>query len=657
MKINKVMLENYRIHNKYEINFKDGINLLLGDNGSGKSSILEAIGFALFDSKTRSDNKDIVSKGESSGSAKVYFTGNDEKEYEVERKFNSSGSAPAKLTCLDSSQKWVKNEEVYRQIGKILQMDNIKGVFFESVICAKQNQFIDIFAMTDESRAKHFNKLFDTAIYSDLYDKLREQNLRKYEKDKNDREIERDALTSRKKDIAELEKKREQENRELGEDNAKLESIKKDLENEKNELDKYKAQKEQINSKEAELKNSKTNMERLEKSKELDKENLKESEESRFFLNDNKAKFDEYILSKEQSDAWGKELKQFKNAAEDYDNLQNQKQELEKKQIELNGRAEQATGQTKIIDESISTKRNEYKEEQEKLRKINSEKVAKINEAESIKKEIETLAKVREEYDYLVKSKDGKDREIVELNKNEKQLSEGTCPVLKVPCLARNDKAFFENKLKELLKEKNEIDKKMDEKKQAPLLLDEKKTLFTELQADIKNIDHRIDECQKNLKKIDSELQKFIKNEEDCIRKTEEFKKIINENAVKLNELNPKIEAALKRKEQEKKLREKIDRIKNEKLDQLNSVYTQCLAKQKTADEYDARKARLSESENHILEETKRIESCEKELNELKGKFSEEQLKLKEESVRNLMNKGDAALVKVTSLKNSIAQI
>ena len=49
MKINRIHLENYRIHDKLDVEFDSGINLLLGENGKGKSSILEAIGIPLND--------------------------------------------------------------------------------------------------------------------------------------------------------------------------------------------------------------------------------------------------------------------------------------------------------------------------------------------------------------------------------------------------------------------------------------------------------------------------------------------------------------------------------------------------------------------------------------------------------------------------------
>ena len=48
MFIKKVHLENYRSHSNTTVEFSKGVNLILGMNGKGKSSILEAISMTLF---------------------------------------------------------------------------------------------------------------------------------------------------------------------------------------------------------------------------------------------------------------------------------------------------------------------------------------------------------------------------------------------------------------------------------------------------------------------------------------------------------------------------------------------------------------------------------------------------------------------------------
>ncbi|WP_297476398.1 DNA double-strand break repair ATPase Rad50 [Thermococcus sp.] len=48
MRIRRIRIKNFRAHEKSEVEFSDGINLLIGQNGAGKSSILEAIFAALY---------------------------------------------------------------------------------------------------------------------------------------------------------------------------------------------------------------------------------------------------------------------------------------------------------------------------------------------------------------------------------------------------------------------------------------------------------------------------------------------------------------------------------------------------------------------------------------------------------------------------------
>ena len=311
MKINKVELKNYRIHKEYEQTFENGINLLLGNNGSGKSSVLEAMGFALFNSNVRSANEDIVSKGEKSGSAKVFFIGSDGKEYEIERKFGTG--AGVKLTSLDSLQKWAGNTEVYRQVSKILEIDSINGVFFESVICAKQNQFIDIFTKTDEPRAKHFNELFDTVIYNDLWKKLGEQNEKKYEEDKIRKEERRKTLVAGQKNIEELKKSLQVGKGKFQAENKNLEILKKDL-----------VIKEQILAAKKDLEKSEYNIKRFISARDNDKIAFKDSEQAKLFLEKYKNECAKYESAKKQSDVLERNFQAFRYAVKNFDDLQKQ---------------------------------------------------------------------------------------------------------------------------------------------------------------------------------------------------------------------------------------------------------------------------------------------------------------------------------------------
>ncbi|MDD4479289.1 MAG: AAA family ATPase, partial [Mesotoga sp.] len=58
MKLHSVELENFRNHENSLYEFDKGVNLILGKNGSGKSSIIEAIGLALFGGGLRDRQED-----------------------------------------------------------------------------------------------------------------------------------------------------------------------------------------------------------------------------------------------------------------------------------------------------------------------------------------------------------------------------------------------------------------------------------------------------------------------------------------------------------------------------------------------------------------------------------------------------------------------
>jgi len=78
--ITKLKLKNFRQHKDTTIEFVQGVNTIVGSNNSGKSSIPEAIEFALFGSRALRDNaKGFVRDGQSDGSAVVKVTlGKDE---------------------------------------------------------------------------------------------------------------------------------------------------------------------------------------------------------------------------------------------------------------------------------------------------------------------------------------------------------------------------------------------------------------------------------------------------------------------------------------------------------------------------------------------------------------------------------------------------
>ena len=84
MRIVSLELENTKSYQTSRIDFTDGVNAIVGHNGAGKSTILEAIGFALFDSLNGYKHSDFVREGVKSATIIVTFVSNlDERQYQV----------------------------------------------------------------------------------------------------------------------------------------------------------------------------------------------------------------------------------------------------------------------------------------------------------------------------------------------------------------------------------------------------------------------------------------------------------------------------------------------------------------------------------------------------------------------------------------------
>lgn len=169
MKINKVILKDFRIHQEAEFGFDEGINLIIGKNGSGKSSILEAIGLALFDADIRSSLQEAIRLGNKLATIKIEFEGNDGNIYIVERKLGNISSY--KLTKCGEAYARLEGKEIV--INKIKELAGIpinEKNLFQNVISAYQNKFIATFEERPAIREKIFNQIFDTAIYREMYE-------------------------------------------------------------------------------------------------------------------------------------------------------------------------------------------------------------------------------------------------------------------------------------------------------------------------------------------------------------------------------------------------------------------------------------------------------------------------------------------------------
>lgn len=596
MKINRLHLENYRIHENLDVEFDKGINLLLGDNGKGKSSILEAIGYALFGSDLRGTQKEAIQYGKKSGKILVEFTGIDGEEYIVTRRL------PGGTTIYKKSNPEL---ELQGKEERIRELCGIKGDIkdiYDNVIVAKQNEFISSFKATGKDREKIFDRVFNTEIYRKIYDGYSQRVESEY---KTKIDIEKKSIEN----ITEI-----MDNPQEIEENLKFEIERKEefekyLNNLIAEKKELKDKLNQINSIEIEIEKIKgsilqcnENIKNFNIQNEKLIKQIEESIEAKKVADENKDKYENYLENSNILQNKKRERKEIEKIAEDQNNLEKKLINLEKIKVDYSSQIELLKNKIENLKEDNN--KNEIKEKslkteiEEKTKNIENYKIQleknkpllseietyenKIVEWEDKIKIFKTSLKERknnlnlhiEEKDQLLSENlDEKISEFEELEKNKrecekerdqnislgraneeayKKLKNSLCPFLNESCKNLSEKNindFFINRRKEyteIITRKNLEIEKISEKLKVKDEIIGKKIKLNSLEKDIEleKKDIELDEIklktgEEKLANKKNEYEKWklenkLNNREELVSKNTELKtKIENENPKK----------------------------------------------------------------------------------------------------------------------------
>ena len=184
MIIKKVSLKNIKSYGEDVIEFSEGITSIHGLNGAGKSTVLESIGYALFDSLPYKQDE-FVRKGEKSGEVSVTIVGMDDIEYTITRKCGSSQSYAIRgqngIQMEGKEDVGVKLCEIlgYR-VPDISQLRSL----FENAVGVLQGTFVSEFLESASRRKGIFDPLLRIDEYATAHKNL--LSLKNYVKDSID---------------------------------------------------------------------------------------------------------------------------------------------------------------------------------------------------------------------------------------------------------------------------------------------------------------------------------------------------------------------------------------------------------------------------------------------------------------------------------------
>lgn len=159
MRIDRIVLNNFISHQSTDTPFFDGITMIIGHNGAGKSSIIDAIVFALFGPKGEyvrgKKAEDLIKKGKMFASVELHFSMG-ENGYTVFRRVSMKKTDNAAYLEMNGNRIIDTITGVDQEIETILGVS--KEIFMNSVF-VKQGEMDSLIDEDPAKRKELFSKL------------------------------------------------------------------------------------------------------------------------------------------------------------------------------------------------------------------------------------------------------------------------------------------------------------------------------------------------------------------------------------------------------------------------------------------------------------------------------------------------------------------
>lgn len=172
--ISDIELENIKTYKYEKIVFSQGNNVLIGENGAGKSTILESIYLSLFgDTVPGRSLADMIRFGEKQGKITIRFNV-DGTNYRIEDDLirgKDSGATQTQILFNETQEERVADgkKAVKAKMEEILDIDSTT---FISAVYASQGEIGKIVTAKDMERKKLFDKLFQIDRYEKAWSNL-----------------------------------------------------------------------------------------------------------------------------------------------------------------------------------------------------------------------------------------------------------------------------------------------------------------------------------------------------------------------------------------------------------------------------------------------------------------------------------------------------
>jgi exonuclease SbcC len=491
-------LHNFMSYKTLDIDFSEiHVACLSGENGAGKSTILDAITWCIWNESRASHSDDLIKLGESELSAELIFD-IDLQRYKIIRSSKKIGkkkvSAQANVELQILAEKGYKSitgkssTETNKRILEIVKMNYDTFVNSAFILQGKADAFT---TKKPTERKKLLADILNLEQYKNLEEKAKKK-LKLYQDDKKliERENEHNKTKIQDEDVivSALESSKD----ELSKNNIQLKEF-------DERINKINEDRQEINIKLSSL--NQINKQLLEHEESLSKNNLKILN-----LEKNKSIYQDYIMRKDEIESKFQKLKNLKSEEEILSEKLIKSSEINKKitllkndinyeKHKLEIRLTDLNGKINRLEEDKSNAEKTLKDE-EKILKIYSDYKKLKEEQNEYNERSVKFTRLNDKKSYIEKKLND------ELNKL--KLEEGS---FKVKIKEREDKIKQKRKVEE---QKHEIEEKLKEIEKSLVYLESITTKGLELKASIKNNENIIKSKKDEIPLYQEKINKWL---------------------------------------------------------------------------------------------------------------------------------------------------
>jgi len=173
--IHSIELIDFLAHHDTKLDFSNDATVFVGQNGAGKSSIIDAITFSLFGAHTRvlgtkRSNKSLIRRGANKALVKIEFSANG-KNFKAIRQIDTKGTLTAQFLEKNGDEYLPIAEGERTQFGESMteEVEKVLGMSYEKMKIASIVQQGELNAII-KAKPKEFKELLNTIIGIDRLD-------------------------------------------------------------------------------------------------------------------------------------------------------------------------------------------------------------------------------------------------------------------------------------------------------------------------------------------------------------------------------------------------------------------------------------------------------------------------------------------------------